>query len=295
MSVTAKFFEIVANGRLNTAEEWQEYLEAFHSELPHANELFTLLRRYSGETSYGVLAKAVAGTGASRILDIGCGDGNLVDELLRVLPDSAWVTGIDSNQTEIEMTRARFAGESRTQFDVGDARALPYRDASFGCVAAHQFLNLFPKIRPVLGEIERVLEPGGTLALIANRGWRKDQTANWMLMHQAAMAVLTERHPNFVWPLMGDMRVYREDGIAEIFEESPVWDTHTLSIETFNTRALMSPQQVAAIYNRLYLFATIPDRKPILAAVERRARELGSHDLVEIDLPFRLVLVQKKR
>jgi hypothetical protein len=34
---TERFFNAVASGRLNTAEEWHEYLEAFHAELPHAN------------------------------------------------------------------------------------------------------------------------------------------------------------------------------------------------------------------------------------------------------------------
>jgi ubiquinone/menaquinone biosynthesis C-methylase UbiE len=293
MGDTGTFFEIAASGRINTAREWQDYLNAFHSQLPHANELFTLLQRHSGETSYAVLANAVAAFGASRVLDLGCGDGNLVDELLRRLPQTARVTGADSSETEIRMTRDRFADDRRASFDVADAAALLYGDASFDYVAAHQVLNFFPEIRPVLSEVERVLKPGGELGLIATRGWRKDQTANWQLLNHAALAVIQAEHPQFVWPLMGDQRIYREDGIAEIFEESKVWDIHTLSIETFNTRALMSPKQVAAIYNRLYLFATMPEKKRVLQAVETRARELAAYDIVEIDLPFRLVRIRK--
>jgi hypothetical protein len=107
------------------------------------------------------------------------------------------------------------------------------------------------------------------------------------------MVVLTAAYPQFVWPKMGDMRIYREDGIAEIFSEAGGWDASTLSIDAFNTSATMTPRQIAAIYNRLYLFATVPDKKPILAAVERRARELAANDLVELDLPFRLIRIQK--
>jgi ubiquinone/menaquinone biosynthesis C-methylase UbiE len=293
-SVTTKFFEIVAGGRVNTAPEWQDYLVAFHAEFPYANELFTLLQRFSGETSYTILANAAAATGALRVLDAGCGEGNLVDELLEKLSTQAHVTGIDINPDEIKICRDRYAGIARVTFDVGDARALPYPDASFECVAAHQFLNLFPDIQPVLSDVRRVLTRGGSLVFVANRGWRTDQSANWMLLHQAAMEVLKTMYPQFVWPRMGDMRVYREDGIAEIFTEAGGWDTSSLTIEGFNVGASMSPSEIAALYNHLYLFATIPNKKPVLEAVERRARELAVHDLVQIDLPSRLVRIRAK-
>lgn len=290
-SPALRFFNAVAGGRLNTAQEWHEYLEAFHADLPHANELFTLLRRFSGETSYAMLAKAAIATGALRFLDAGCGDGNLEDELVRLLPEKASVVGVDMSAAEIKISRARFAGDARLRFEVADLRALPFEDASFECALAHQSLNLFPEIAPVLSEVRRVLRPGGRLVFVANRGWRTDQTANWMLLNQAAMLVLKKRHPDFVWPLMGDMRIYNEPGIAEIFSEAPGWNARSLSIETFNTSASMTPKQIAAIYNRLYLFATVPDRKPILDAVERRAKELSVDGLFQIDLPFRLISV----
>jgi ubiquinone/menaquinone biosynthesis C-methylase UbiE len=293
-SAMHRLFEIVASGRVNTAEEWHEYLEAFHAELPYANELFTLLRRFSGETSYAVLAKAVASTGATRVLDVGCGDGNLEDELVSRLSADARITGIDSSPAEIRISENRFLSEPRVRFDVGDARALAYAPASFDCVVAHQFLNLFPQIDPVLKEIGRVLEPGAPLVFVANRGWRMDQTATWQLVNQAALAVLKEMHPKFVWPLMGDMRIYREEEIGHIFEEAGGWDLDTFSIQPFNTSASMAPYQIAAIYNRLYLYASVPEKQRVLDAVERRARELAVDGLVPIDLPFRLIRINRQ-
>lgn len=293
MTTTERFFESLANGRLNTADEWQEYLHAFHSELPHANELFTLMHRWSGDTSYGALAKAVAAAGAQSVLDLGCGDGNLIDELLSALPKTAAIAGIDACAPEIELSRRRYEAEPRVTLAVADARHLPFPDASFEAVAAHQVLNFFPDIQPALAEAARVLRPQGQLFVAANRGWRKDQQATWQLLNAAALSVIKRAHPNFVWPLMGDMRIYSEDGVAEIFEESGLWDMHTLSVETFNTRAILTPHQLAAIYNRLYLYATCPQRHHVLKAVEARATELSSRGILEIDLPFRLIRIQK--
>lgn len=293
---TSHFFEIVAGGRINTPEEWHAYLEAFHAELPDANELFTLLRTLAEATSYDVLAMAAARAGGANILDVGCGDGNLIAELLERIPAPVRITGIDTSSAEIEIARRRYDREPRVTLTVGDARALPYPDAAFDCVVAHQFLNLFPEIDSVLDEIARVLTPGGDLIFVANRGWRADQKANWMLLHEAAMDVLKSLHPQFVWPRMGDMRIYREEGIPEVFAASNQWNMETLALELFTTSALMLPGHIAAMYNRLYLFGTVPEKHLILEAVERRAKEIaGRSGFVEIELPFRLVRIQKQR
>ncbi|HEV3152839.1 MAG TPA: class I SAM-dependent methyltransferase [Candidatus Baltobacteraceae bacterium] len=292
---TASFFQIAAGGRVNTPEEWHGYFEAFHAQLPHANELFTLMCNYGGLTSYRVLAEAAAASGPRTVLDLGCGDGNLIEELLDVTDDRVRIDGIDISEAEIAIAANRYAGEERVALRVADARSLPYEAASFDCVVAHQFLNLFPDIAGVRSEAERVLRPGRTLSFVANRGWRDDQTATWMVLHHAAMDVIKQQYPNFVWPRMGDMRIYTEDGIREIFAESGAWDVETLSMQTFNTMTMMTPDRVAAFYNRLYVFGTAPPplKDGILSAVEARGRELAQGDLLEIELPFRLVTIAR--
>src|SRR5579872_699251 len=182
---TASFFQIAADGRLNTPEEWHDYFQAFHAELPHANELFTLLRDYAGLSTYRVLAQAAAAPAPRTVLDLGCGDGNLLEELLDATDEGVRIDGIDISEAEIAIAANRFAGEERITLRVADARSLPYESASFDCVVAHQFLNLFPDIAGVRSEAERVLRPGRTLSFVANRGWRDDQTATWMVLHHA--------------------------------------------------------------------------------------------------------------
>ncbi len=290
---TKRFFEIVASGRSNTTAEWHAYLEAFHNELPRANELFALPVHFSGETSYALLAKAAKMTGAKRVLDLGCGDGNLLEELIQALPADARLTGIDISSAETAIARARYANDPRIAVDLGDARALPYADDTFDCVVAHQVLNLFPEIQVALAEVARVLRPGGHLLIASNRGWRNDRGAHWILLSDAAVGAIEREYSSFVWPRMGDMRIYDERGIAEIFAESGRWDVASLRMEVVSTRAIVPPSRVPAIYNRLYLFGTAPNKKAILEAVEARANQLSVHGRLEFDLPFRLVSVKK--
>lgn len=274
-----------------SAAEWFAYFRAFHEALPSANDLFLVLRTRSNETSYSVLSGAVPSS-ARRVLDLACGDGNLIEELLSGTPPDVQIDAIDVSRNEIAIARRRFTGESRAHITTGDAMALPYGDAAFDCVAAHQFVNFLPEPRPFLDEIVRVLKPGGTFIFVANRGWRNDRDAMWIKLDTAAREVLHRYHPQFRWPTMGDMRIYEDEGIAQLFADHGGFDDASLSIESFNSGALLTPERVAAIYNRLYVYGLAPEKREVLDAVRERARRLATRgDLVELILPFRLVRI----
>jgi len=73
-------------------------------------------------------------------------------------------TGIDPNEKAIAAAR-RVAAELAVdaEYVVGDARALPFDDASFDVVHSYSVLQHLPKsdVRTVVAEIRRVLRPGG--------------------------------------------------------------------------------------------------------------------------------------
>ena len=286
--------EIAASGRTNTSEEWTTYFRSFHELLPNANDLFTILKTRSSDTSYTMLAKAVASS-TRTVLDLACGDGNLIEELLAQLPAATNIYAIDISRAETQIAQQRFRDEPRVDIRTGDAAALPYENAFFDCVLAHQFLNFLPDVHPYLNEVARVLKPGSRLLFVANRGWQNDREAIWIKINDAAFAAIREIYPNLVWPRMGDMRFYSEEGIREIFAESGRFDLDTMSIGSFSSAALMTPDRVAAVYNRLYIYGLIPEKKKILEAVTARAQELATRgDLVELTLPFRLVSIRTR-
>jgi ubiquinone/menaquinone biosynthesis C-methylase UbiE len=114
-----------------------------------------------------LMTDAEIGTGL-RILDIGCGTGNLAVQIKQQFPEGD-VVGIDPDPKAL----ARARGKARqadvvTHFDEGFANQLPYDTATFDRVlSTFMFHHLSTAVkRATLAEARRVLKPGGALILL---------------------------------------------------------------------------------------------------------------------------------
>ena len=88
-----------------------------------------------------------------RILDVGCGSS-------RILRDLPGAVGVD-----VLLRKLRFLRPSHPQVAQASVFALPFGDASFDTVICSEVIEHIPDDPVVLGELTRVLRPGGTLVL----------------------------------------------------------------------------------------------------------------------------------
>jgi trans-aconitate methyltransferase len=96
-----------------------------------------------------------------QILDLGCGDGTLTEQLAAT---GAIVTGVDASPTMLAAARQRSAGN--LTFEQHDATALPYHqqfDAVFSNAALHWITGLSGQQAMVAG-VHRALRPGNPKA-----------------------------------------------------------------------------------------------------------------------------------
>ncbi len=99
---------------------------------------------------------------AVSMLEIGCGPGSGTSWL--VAREGFGLTGIDASPTAVEKARKRFAEEGlRGEFVVGAVDHLPFPDANFDAVIDVVCLacNSEEETRAIIGEVRRVLKPGG--------------------------------------------------------------------------------------------------------------------------------------
>ena len=118
-------------------------------------------RRWKRETVRLALAKKRA----PRVLDLCCGTGDLAFEAAR--RGASRVVGADFTLPMLAVARRRAAAGSGTVLFVqGDAQALPFGDGSFDAVTVGYGLRNVADLPAALGEIRRVLAPGGSLAAL---------------------------------------------------------------------------------------------------------------------------------
>lgn len=97
-----------------------------------------------------------------RILDIGCGTGVLLERLHHRDPGLA-LTGIDPVAEMLEIARHRLPPS--VDLRESSAEALPFSEASFDAVVSTSALHYFGDPPRALGEMRRVLRPGGRLVI----------------------------------------------------------------------------------------------------------------------------------
>lgn len=98
------------------------------------------------------------------VLDIGCGTGINLLEIIRVFGPPRRAAGIDLAPGMIEATRQKLARLSLTaELVVGDAEQLPWEDAAFDLVICNSVFHWFTNRARAAAEMFRVLRPGGQL------------------------------------------------------------------------------------------------------------------------------------
>ncbi len=104
----------------------------------------------------------------ARILELGCGPGQLWFENEERIPDGWTVTLTDASPGMVRAARERLGPDRRMAFRVADARDIPFRDAAFDAIIAKHMLYHVPDMPRAFSEVVRVLSPGGCLYAATN-------------------------------------------------------------------------------------------------------------------------------
>ncbi|MBQ6640280.1 MAG: methyltransferase domain-containing protein [Saccharopolyspora sp.] len=148
----------------------------------------------------------------TRVLDVGCGPGNITGKLGRVVGPDGLALGVDISAAMLE--RAVQAEDApQVGFLRADACRLPFHDGSFDAVTSIAAVHNTPEPLTALSELARVLAPGARLTvLVLATGGLFDQGAS-LIEH------LTSRFPR--------PNAVRPEQVAEVLHASGVATVHT--------------------------------------------------------------------
>ena len=110
-----------------------------------------------------------------RILDVGCGPGFYVTELLEAVGPEGSVVGLDISADMLAVAAKRAEGHGNVTFYEADASSLPVPDAGFDRAVCVQVLEYVRDVPTALREMHRALRPGGRV-LVWDVDWA---TVSW--------------------------------------------------------------------------------------------------------------------
>jgi len=122
-------------------------------------------------------------SGCEQILDIGCGGGKNIANLLKLAP-TATICGIDYAPASVERTISyNQAAVSDGRLDVKEAsvEAIPYENDTFDVVTAFETIYFWPSIVKSFKEVLRVMKKGGVF-LVCNEMHRPEGNEKWIEM-----------------------------------------------------------------------------------------------------------------
>jgi len=113
-----------------------------------------------------------------RILDVGCGTGDLTLLAKQRTGSTGQVYGIDGAPEMIDVARGKAArARSEVDFRVAVIEQLPFPDGSFDVVLSSLMMHHLPDdLKPqALAEVRRVVKPGGRLLIVDFKGQLETQ------------------------------------------------------------------------------------------------------------------------
>eukprot|EP01062_Namystynia_karyoxenos_P042276 TRINITY_DN30847_c0_g1_i1.p1 TRINITY_DN30847_c0_g1~~TRINITY_DN30847_c0_g1_i1.p1 ORF type:complete len:305 (+),score=88.15 TRINITY_DN30847_c0_g1_i1:70-915(+) len=123
------------------------------------------------------------------VLDVGCGVSAFLADA-RKSGHKGRLVGIDFSRRAVEVSRERYGGVAGLEIQVGDARRMPFADASFDLVLDKATMDgqlcgargLSPRgpAAQTAAECARVLRPGGLYCVVTWRGPGRSGGLDWL-------------------------------------------------------------------------------------------------------------------
>lgn len=238
---------------MTTTMRQEAFLRRFHAERPGVTgEAMARGTGPDGRSSYTMLRDLVHG--ARAVLDLGCGDGVLLESFAGE-PGAAASTGsaggtegagsaggvgrvlagVDLSAEALAAARGRAGVPAGAVLVRGRGQRLPFADGAFDACVSHMALMLMGDVERVAAEVARVLAPGGVFACVVGGGavaGGGDAYERFLrLVRSAVDALPAERRI----PRLGDPRTRTREGLDALLRAAgfgPVaWRTVPLRLD----------------------------------------------------------------
>jgi SAM-dependent methyltransferase len=169
------------------------------------------------------LVGAVAEVRPGRVLEVGCGWGELAEWIAR--ETEAHVVAVDLSQRMVDLARERGVDAS-----VGDVQQLPFADGEFDCAVAAWMLYHVPDLARAVAELARVVRPGGRLVAATNSRYHLIELRRLVGSGPSDLSFSRESGLDVLGPHFASVRQLDIDGHLEFATRADVEEYVSVSI-----------------------------------------------------------------
>jgi SAM-dependent methyltransferase len=191
-----------------------------------------------GPDAREIAFRAIAACQPRRVLEVGGGEGELAERIVREL--GAELVFVDQSERMVEIARAR-----GLDAHVGDVQSLPFPDESFDCAVAAWMLYHVPDLDRGIAELSRVLEPGGHLVAVTNGVGHLTELRE-VAGHEAfwtGMSFRRENGPELLGRSFSSVESHDADGWVSIPDDDSIW-AYLRSMSGIAPPAELSPHEL---------------------------------------------------
>ena len=110
---------------------------------------------------YGEIVNRIMSANPKKLLDVGCGTGNVLMKLNA--NEDLSLYGLDISEKMIETAKKNLG--NKAELKVGDSEYMPWEDNSFDVIVCNASFHHYPNPEKVLLEMKRVLKSNGILII----------------------------------------------------------------------------------------------------------------------------------
>jgi len=219
MKIKSAWTREIESGQQPSSSALRDHIDAVHDNNAGFTEAFAWnCRDANGKNSYELLADIVDLKYHSHVLDLGCGNGVLLDLCNKRFGAELILSGIDMNGSELQLARERLA-HTDTKFHQGTAQNLDFFvDSSFDIIFCHWALTLMDPVVEVLSTTKRLLKERGIFAAIIDGD---PKTApGYLEVHDIIYKHVQSKYPQYGVFELGDPRVRTAEELQKLTAET---------------------------------------------------------------------------
>lgn len=192
------------------------FLKNFHLENPGCTPAAFFAGKSSGQNSYSFLSSILKDTDSDKtLIDLACGDGTLMKQVLAREIRDLRVIGIDMSPGELTLAK-KTLGNYRFELIEARAQTLPVLNDSADFIFCHMAFMLMDELDLVVSEIHRCLKPQGIFSAIV--GGKSEISSLFKSFLGLLKQALADENKQWLSNL-GDARTRSADGLKSLFKE----------------------------------------------------------------------------